>query len=97
MINIQINHPVMIDGETFSVRFTADCYISNDGIGSYEYCGSVEIDKGHDYVEVENIKWDEHLYTLHENNVIRKATRSMAFGSHFENGYYNYIDNLDIL
>ena len=97
MINIQINYPIDFGHEVCGVTFTADCYITNDGIGAYEYCGSVEIDKGQDYVECENIKWDHFLFTPHENYTIKMAMRSLGFKSAFQDAYYDYIDNLDIL
>jgi len=49
-----------------------DCRLisCNDGIGSYEYWGSKEYDKGEDYLDIDEMTWDKTLYTEEENNII---------------------------
>lgn len=42
----------------------------NSGIGSYEFWGFKDYDKGHDYVD--EIQWDTDLYTDIENDLIRE-------------------------
>jgi hypothetical protein len=49
-----------------SVEFTP--IIRYSGIGSYEFWGSVEYDKGQPYVD--EIVWDESLYSSNENQII---------------------------
>lgn len=86
-MKITINYPVNIEGEVFDVRMTADCDMMNTGIGSYEFMGARGYDAGFDVVDVGVIEWDEHLYTLSENNVIRKASETYACISTFSKTY----------
>jgi hypothetical protein len=82
---------VEINDEFFDVRFTANCYMMNDGIGHYDYMGNSEYDAGRNYVEMEEVEWDEFLYTLEENNAIRKATKTLDFYKEFEAEYLEAI------
>ena len=87
-MKLTINYPVDINNETLIVRFTANCYMMNDGIGSYDYMGQSSYDAGSNYVEVEEIEWDEFLYTLQENNEIRNITQTHQFYKEFQEEYF---------
>lgn len=50
-----------------------DYSISNDGIGPYEFWGQRCIDKGHDYAEIEEIKYDKKNLTEDEIKEIEKV------------------------
>lgn len=55
------------------VEFEAFPEWENDGIGSYEYWGHQEYDRGHNYVSLEqhgDPTWDEKKYTEEENKII---------------------------
>ena len=54
------------------VKITGYLTSENSGIGSYEYCGIKGYDKGIDYLELEDVKWDEALYTKKQNEKIMK-------------------------
>ena len=92
-MKISINYEVEIVDEIFSVRLTAECYIKNDGIGSYEYMGSVEYDEGKDYLVVEDITWDQYLYTISENNTIRVASDTDDCYKAFKKAFKQEIEN----
>lgn len=43
---------ITVEDEVIEARFDAlDCFVSNDGIGGYEFWGMKGNDTGHDYVE----------------------------------------------
>ena len=92
MLVLDIFFPVDIDGETFNVKLVANCSIVNDGIGAYEYHGSKEYDEGQTYVKADSIRWQHDLYTLQENEVIRKASESYDVQEAFGEEYQKYID-----
>ncbi len=47
-----ITGKIILDDEEFAVTFDAvDCFISNDGIGGYEFHGQRGFDHGRDFVE----------------------------------------------
>lgn len=94
MKTISIIYPVDINEETFSVRLTADCEIDNDGIGAYEYWGAKCNDVGEDFVDVKNIRWDHDLYTLQENECIRRATDNCEVYDKFEDAYKDFLNDL---
>ena len=54
----------------FKVEFSGEPTLENDGIGSYEYWGSSETDKGHNYIDCEEITWDKSLYSNAVNEEI---------------------------
>lgn len=91
-MRLTINYPVDIDSEIFDVRFTAECYMTNDGIGYHDYCGVSSFDAGRDYLAIEDIEWDEFLYTLEENNEIRKITKTYDFRKTLKAEYLNAIE-----
>ena len=82
-MRITINYMVEINDEFFDVRFTANCYMMNDAVDLY--------DSGSDFVEMEEVEWDEFLYTLEENNAIRKVTQTLDFYKEFEAEYLDAI------
>jgi hypothetical protein len=83
-MKVSIIFPVEVGFDTINVKLTADCRHINTGIGSYEYMGSREFDKGETIFEVNNIEWARHLYTIRENNTIMIATDSDACYDAFE-------------
>jgi len=52
------------------VEFTAEMISQNDGIGSYEFWGSREFDKGEDYWSIDKLSWDYDSYTKEQNAAI---------------------------
>lgn len=60
--------------EEHDLEVSLECSITseNNGIGSYEYWGSQEYDAGEDYPVVEEMTWDNSLYTEEENNIIQE-------------------------
>ena len=54
------------------VDIEVDCEyeILNDGIGWYEYWGSVEFDKGRDYVGIYSTEWDKTGFSPEEIAVV---------------------------
>lgn len=82
-MRITINYMVEINDEFFDVRFTANCYMMNDAVDSH--------DSGSDFVEMEEVEWDEFLYTLEENNAIRKVTQTFDFYQEFKAEYLETI------
>lgn len=63
------------------VEFEAFPRWENDGIGSYEYWGHQEYDKGYDYVSLEHHgdpTWDEKKYTEEQNRIINEFKNDTA-------------------
>jgi hypothetical protein len=83
-MKVSIIFPVEVGFDTINVKLTADCNYVNTGIGYYEYGGSVEYHEGEDILDVKNIEWARHLYTIRENNTIMIATDSDACYDAFE-------------
>jgi hypothetical protein len=54
------------------VEIEVDCEysIENDGIGPYEYWGSKEVDRGTDYIVIDNTDWDTTGFTQEEIDLI---------------------------
>ena len=92
-MKVSINYEVDIEDKTVVVTLTAECYMKNDGIGSYEYMGSVEYDEGKDYFHIEEITWPKFLYTIRENNTIMIATDSDACYKAFKKAFKQEIEN----
>ena len=92
-MKISINHEIDIECRTVVVRLTAECYMKNDGIGSYEYMGSVEYDEGKDYFHIEEIMWPQFLFTIHENNTIRVALKTDNCYKAFKKAFKQEIEN----
>ena len=67
--------------------------MTNTGIGYYEYGGSVEYHEGEDILDVKNIEWTRHLYTIRENNTIMIATDSDACYKAFKKAFKQEIEN----
>ena len=70
-MTIEIYRLLDINSEEKEIEFFCDYEIQNDGIGSYEFWGSKEFDKGIDYVVLEEVTWDKNLYSERENNIIK--------------------------
>jgi hypothetical protein len=83
-MKVSIIFPVEIGFDTINVKLTAECNYINTGIGSYEYMGSREFNEGETILEVKNIEWARHLYTIRENNTIMVSTDSDACYDAFE-------------
>jgi hypothetical protein len=83
-MKVSIIFPVEVGFDEINVKLTADCEMTNTGIGYYEYGGSVEYHEGETILEVKNIEWARHLYTIRENNTIMIATDSDACYDAFE-------------
>ena len=83
-MKVSIILPVEVGFDEINVKLTADCEMTNTGIGYYEYGGSVEYHEGEDILDVKNIEWSRHLYTIRENNTIMIATDSDACYDAFE-------------
>ena len=83
-MKVSIIFPVEVGFDEINVKLTADCEMTNTGIGYYEYGGSVEYHEGEDILDVKNIEWARHLYTIRENNTIMIATDSDACYDAFE-------------
>ena len=49
------------------VALTGKCYIENDGIGSYDFGGHTEYDRGEDTAVCYEIGWNRHNFTDEEN------------------------------
>jgi hypothetical protein len=92
-MKISIIFPVEVGFDEINVKLTAECYMKNDGIGSYEYMGSVEYDEGKDYFHIEEITWSKFLYTIRENNTIMIATDSDACYKAFKKALKQEIEN----
>lgn len=65
---------IEIGEELVEVCFTGSPKWENNGIGSYEYWGSKEYDKGVDYVTMEDseIEWERKEYSEAENAAIEQ-------------------------
>ena len=83
-MKVSMIFPVEVGFDEINVKLTADCDYVNTGIGYYEYGGSVEYHEGEDILDVKNIEWARHLYTIRENNTIMIATDSDACYDAFE-------------
>jgi len=83
-MKVSIIFPVEVGFDEINVKLTADCEMTNTGIGYYEYGGSVEYHEGEDILDVKNIEWARHLYTIRENNTIMVSTDSDACYDAFE-------------
>lgn len=59
----------LVDEEK-EIEFSCEYKIRNDGIGSYEYFGSKEFDKGNDSAELNDINWNKLAYNKEENAII---------------------------
>lgn len=90
-MKVTINYPIDMGFDTMTVRLTADCKMTNTGIGYYEYGGSVEYHKGEDILDVKNIEWDRHLYTIRENNTIRVMSETDDCYNAFEDAFREII------
>ena len=83
-MKVSIIFPVEVGFDTINVKLTADCRYVNTGIGYYEYGGSIEYHEGETILEVNNIEWARHIYTIRENNTIMVATETDACYDAFE-------------
>ena len=92
-MKVSIIFPIEIGFDTIKVKLTADCRFINTGIGGYEYMGSREYDEGETVLQVKNIDWARHLYTIRENNTIMVATDSDACYDAFEAEVKQIIEN----
>jgi hypothetical protein len=92
-MKVSIILPVEVGFDEINVKLTADCEMTNTGIGSYEYMGSREFDEGETILEVKNIDWARYLYTIRENNTIMIATDSDACYKAFKKAFKQEIEN----
>lgn len=69
-MTIEIYRLLDINSKEKEIEFFCDYEIQNDGIGSYEFWGSKEFDKGIDYIVLEKVTWDKNLYPESENDII---------------------------
>jgi len=60
-----------------SIEVTLSYYWENDGIGPYEYWGSVGFDRGHDYVTIEDYSYDKTGMTAEEIKTIDSMIETM--------------------
>jgi len=61
------------NGEEQELELEISYTISNDGIGPYEYWGQRCIDKGFDYAEIEEVKYNKNNFTEAEMKEIEKV------------------------
>lgn len=52
------------------VKFSGIPSVQNDGIGYYEFWGSKEYDKKNDYLEIDDLQWNDKDFTEEENIII---------------------------
>jgi len=65
----EVKTKIILGDETFSVIFDAlHCFVSNDGIGGYEFHGQKGFDAGHDYVE--EFDFSDVRFFSEENNQV---------------------------
>ena len=83
-MKVSIIFPVEVGADTLKVKLTGDCRYVNTGIGYYEYGGSIEYHEGETILEVNNIEWARHIYTIRENNTIMEAIKTDACYDAFE-------------
>jgi hypothetical protein len=57
--------------EFFQIEFDCELHPENDGIGSYEFWGSVGYDSGNDYLVLDDMKWDETEFNTTQNEIIK--------------------------
>ena len=60
-----------------SIEVTLSYVWENDGIGPYEYWGSVGFDRGHDYVTIEDYSYDKTGMTAEEIKTIDSMIENM--------------------
>lgn len=60
-----------------SIEVTLSYYWENNGIGPYEYWGSVGFDRGHDYVTIEDYSYDKTGMTAEEIKTIDSMIETM--------------------
>jgi hypothetical protein len=85
-----IKYYAIVLGQELEIEYTADCYMENSGIGSYEYMGYCGYDEGQDYPEFNSaIKWDESLYDTWQNAEIKKISQSEDVINGILNKYQN--------
>ena len=60
-----------------SIEVTLSYVWENDGIGPYEYWGSVGFDRGHDYVTIEDYSYDKTGMTAEEIKTIDSMIETM--------------------
>lgn len=65
---IYFNHEI----DNMEVDFTCELHPESDGIGSYEYWGATYYDKGNVYLVLDDMKWNESLYTPTQNKAIEE-------------------------
>lgn len=60
------------DGQDYclSVTFTGVPSVQNDSIGYYEFWGSREFDIKPDYMEIDDLQWNDKDFTDEENMII---------------------------
>jgi len=92
-MKVSIIFPVEVGFDEINVKLTADCEMTNTSIGYYEYGGSVEYHEGEDILDVKNIEWARHLYTIRENNTIMVSTDSDACYKAFKKAFKQEIEN----
>jgi hypothetical protein len=67
-----VTHEIEMNDDYLDVEFDCDLAKENSGIGSYEYWGFKEYDKGVDYMIAEEIMWDKALFTEDQNKFIEQ-------------------------
>jgi len=61
---------IELDNRNVIVQVECEYGIENDGIGPYEYWGSKEVDRGTDYIVIDNTDWDITGFTKEEIDLI---------------------------
>ena len=65
-------HEIELEEDVIVVEFECELYCENDGIGSYEFWGSRGYDAGNEYLVLDQLKWNESLFTDEQNEIIRQ-------------------------
>jgi len=71
-MEIEIYRTLDVNGEEMEIEFFCDYEIRNNGIGSYEFWGSREYDRGVDYFELMGVNWDAALYSENAQQMIKE-------------------------
>lgn len=92
-MKLTIRHLIRMQGKTIPVNFTAEVRMVNTSIGFFEYGGVTVWDEGQRYIEVEDIEYDQHLFTHEEAEAIESEIDKGTIEKAFQSEYKSILEN----
>ena len=91
-MTIEILYPVETETELLEVLIEAEVSEDNYGIGLHDFHGLNSFDCGENFVMVEEIKFDVHLYNFEQRIAINEALKTKHCEDAILKKYFNSFD-----